>query len=120
MDDLAVWLLEQIAEDEQGAMAASPGPWTPNAEHDEVTAGDGIAVCDGFALSNNQLRATVDHIARHDPVRVLAYCAATRRLVRWVLAWPMRSAPPSSIDGVLETLALPYADRPGYRSEWRP
>lgn len=79
--DWAEFALARIAEDEAAALRASPGPWSPNAEHDEVVAVDGITVADGFALSNRQLRATVNHIARHDPARVMADCAAKRAIV---------------------------------------
>jgi hypothetical protein len=53
-------------------------------------------------------------------VRVLAECEAKRRLIRWVQQWPLRPYPPSSIDGVLELLALPYADHPDYDKARRP
>lgn len=81
MDDLVTWLQLQVAEDERQALAASPGRWHPNAERDEVLAGDDIVVCEGFALSNNQLRATVDHIVAWDPTRVLAECDAKRKII---------------------------------------
>lgn len=121
---LVPWLREQIAEDRKWATAASPGPWSSNAEGDEVMAEDGITVADGFALSNNQLRATVDHIAAWDPVRVLAECDAKLAILElhpdnaeghcrtcWPDAWPCST---------LLTLARPYAGRPGYREEWKP
>jgi hypothetical protein len=53
-----------------------------------------------------------DHIARHDPARVLAECEAKRRIA-------------TGDDGriqvsgyLLGVLALPYADHPDYREEW--
>jgi hypothetical protein len=79
--DLATRLLAAIERREQAALAASPGPWTANAEHDEVVAVDGITVADGFALSNNQLRATVDFIVDNDPTAVLLHSAAHRKIV---------------------------------------
>ncbi|MFE2164873.1 DUF6221 family protein [Streptomyces sp. NPDC059447] len=81
MDDLVQFLRARLDEDEQTARAASPGPWKPGEEHDEVVAVDDITVAEGFALSGQQLRATVDHIARHDPARVLADVAAKRMLL---------------------------------------
>ncbi|MGW4422556.1 DUF6221 family protein [Streptosporangium sp. NPDC004631] len=81
MSDLIAFFRARLDEDERWALAASPGPWSENAESDEVLAVDGITVADGFALSGNQLRATVAHIARHDPARVLAEVAAKRRLL---------------------------------------
>ncbi|MEU7741993.1 DUF6221 family protein [Nonomuraea sp. NPDC049158] len=120
MDDLIAFLRARLDEDEQEATAASPGPWKANAEQDEVLAVDDIEVATGFALSGNQLRATVRHIVRHDPTRVLREVEAKRELINWVLRWPLRPAPPSSVDGVLERLALAYVDHPDYRNEWRP
>lgn len=114
-EDLAGWLLEQIAEDERLASAASPGPWKANAEHDEVWAVDDEPVADGFALSNNQLRATVDHMVNFDPARVLVECDAKRRVVAMHTPGERdRDCP----ECTLKLLALPYADRPGYRAEW--
>lgn len=59
------------------------------------------------------------------PERVLAECEAKRRIVEAHRAWdenewqspPYFSAP---MDEVLALLALPYADHPDYREEWRP
>jgi hypothetical protein len=138
MDDLVVWLRQQLDEDERGALAASPGPWSPDAESHEVVAVDGITVADGFALSGPQLRATVEHIARHDPARVLREVEAKRRIVDEHVHEHATEAPgfgcrvcdwQGSWSGVgdggwcltLRLLALPYSDHPGYREEeWKP
>lgn len=79
--DLVTRLLAAIEAAEKLALAASPGPWTTTAEHDEVLAVDGIPVADGFALSGRQLRATVDHIIGQDPLAVLRRCAADRKIL---------------------------------------
>jgi hypothetical protein len=131
--DLDAWLLEQIAEDERLALAASPGPWKPNAERDEVLAVDDITVCDGFALGNRQLRATVDHIAEFDPFRVLAECNAKRQIIEryqfvtghgpavdHTRAMDMTVGAVAALRDILQMLALPYAERPGYLEVWRP
>lgn len=81
MSDLAEQILAAIGRVEDLALRTPPGPWHPNAEHDEVLAVDDIVVCDGFALSNRQLRATVDHIVMHDPRSVGRRCAADREIV---------------------------------------
>lgn len=59
---------------------------------------------------------TVDH-----PARALAECEAKRRIIYWL------SDPYSAVEGawvleakILPELALPYADHPDYRDEWRP
>jgi hypothetical protein len=72
VSEIADFLRARYAERRALAIAASPGPWHANAEHDEVVAEDGITVADGFALSGRQLRATVDHIAANDPTDVIA------------------------------------------------
>jgi hypothetical protein len=150
---LVEFLLARLDEREAAALAASPGPWKPNAEGDEVLAVDDILVADGFALSNRQLRATVTHIVLNDPARVLAEVAAKRRIIvahqpyeditHYSGGKPVRAMlcptcvyigddETSSGDryrtlehdeapcDTLRLLALPYADMPGYRDEWRP
>ncbi|GAA5033093.1 DUF6221 family protein [Streptomyces siamensis] len=126
-EDLARWLGEQLDEDERIALAASPGPWSANAEHDEVVAVDGIPVAEGFALSGRQLRATVDHIAAHDPARVLREIEAKRRILYLAVQLPKVTASTDLFDNnrdawaeVLKQLALSYTDRPGFREDWRP
>src|SRR5690242_13034934 len=70
-----------------------------------------------------------DHIARHDPARVLAECEAKRRIVqRHALREFFR---PGGADALcthcrdshpcadLRDLASVYADHPDYREEWR-
>lgn len=69
-----------------------------------------------------------EHIARHDPVRVLAEVEVKRRIVDehgpneyglcdvCVLNDDARRAPCPT----LRLLTLPYADHPDYRGEWRP
>jgi hypothetical protein len=61
------------------------------------------------------------HIARHDPARVLAEVVAKRRILDLftppVSEWGSETL---RLYGLAQLLALPYADRPGYREEWRP
>ena len=68
-----------------------------------------------------------DHIARHDPARVLAECEAKRRIVEIHGngdAWCDYCA--GYAEGMQDEchtgrlLALPYADHPDYREEWKP
>jgi len=68
-----------------------------------------------------------DFVERFDPARVLAECEAKRRIIgRWhETARPYSDSRQQEIhetldEEVLPLLALPYADRPGYRDEWRP
>jgi len=78
---LADFLRARYGEIRALAEAGSPGPWSVNAESDEVVAIDGITVADGFALSGRQLRATTAHIAANDPAHVLADIDAKLALV---------------------------------------
>src|SRR4029079_5641215 len=100
--DLVDWLLEQIAEDEAEARR-----WQQNIEDDHY---DGLERIDlGWK-----------------PDRVLAECEAKRRLVEF--ARDLYQLDPSDHPlirtnrqamYILRLLALPHADRPGYREEWK-
>ncbi|MFE4691250.1 DUF6221 family protein [Streptomyces sp. NPDC056749] len=130
MDELTSFLRARLAEDEATAIGARESEFCE----------DGRWVVRG-PFGDSQLLGSVQsevseailgedtddvpfplalHVARHDPARTLADVEAKRRLIDWVLRWPMRPAPPSSVNGVLELLALPYADHPDYRKDWRP
>lgn len=125
MDELVVWLSAQLDEDERIARACSGnGEW--EAEHIAIYGPDlGVEV-----------RA---HMAAHDPARVLREIDAKRRLLsehtpqtpkvrpgmeRHCLScttaqsWDEAAGQSNCL--TLRLLALPYADRPGYRKEWRP
>lgn len=98
-DDLAAWLLEQLARDEQAARAL------PN------------------AIGGLQ--------SRFSPAKLVADCEAKRRIVNDIvpavdkmdeaiaIEWGGGAAD-GTADDLLQLLALPYSDRPGYRDEWRP
>jgi hypothetical protein len=66
------------------------------------------------------------HIARWDPARVLREVEAKRRLLQQfeLRGNSVRATVVPATGGVwddlLRLLALPYADRPGYRQEWAP
>jgi len=142
MDDLIAFLRARLDEDADLALTASPGPWRPDEEHDEVLAVDDIVVAEGFALSGRQLRATVDHIARHDPARALAEIDAKRRILALHEPVILRAGggaehfnttrvcrscePPKQFPeaaypcDTIRLLALPYADHPEYQDAWRP
>ncbi|NJP93920.1 hypothetical protein HCN51_31550 [Nonomuraea sp. FMUSA5-5] len=134
MDELVMFLRARLDEDEQEALAASPGPWKANAEQDEVLAVDDIEVATGFALSGEQLRATVRHIVRHDPPRALREVASKRRIIdreveRAREGWRRRlEEHRMTFDEwaghfrweTLDLLAAAYADHPEYQEQWRP
>jgi hypothetical protein len=121
------FLQARYAEIETAALAASPGPWHLNAEHDEVIAVDDVEVCTAFALSSNQTRRTAEHIALHDPAYELKVIEANRA----ILAPYLKDAELYRQDGleftaehpqhrVVRILAAVFADHPDYRTEWTP
>lgn len=148
MDDLVTWLRGQLDEDERVAREAGPGPWMAITTRDFTGGPDsaldlggptGRVVLAGWFDDDPIRPPESEHIARWDPARVLAEVDAKRRILDEILAYE------SKIDGewgcchsaegiaagqcpdirpddihAVRLLALPYADRPGYREEWRP
>jgi hypothetical protein len=117
---LADWLLVQIEADEKIARAATPGDWFAG-DANEGTDYRPLWTVTNDAFHNpprddspwlavelhTGVRADVEHIATHDPARILAECAAKRALIEHgVEVW------------ILRILAQPYADREGWRTEW--
>lgn len=108
------------------------GVWTTG-EHamDECNV-DGIGI--RIYGEGGHTREQAVHIATWDPTRVLAECEAKRRIIAQsqnaargrdlALSGESVDGEPLvisfTLDVVLRLLALPYADRPGYREEWRP
>lgn len=119
---LADFLLARIAEDEAVALSASEdgGEWRDTGFH--------IADNDGATVAASLSRVVdSEHIARHDPARVLAECASKRRIVEYVqvvsLALDGRVSEGARCvisDQVIQMLAAVYGDHPDYREEWRP
>jgi hypothetical protein len=94
MPDLVAWLLEQIAADETAARTRTT---SYHKRHDGM---------DDCAWTS---------------ARVLAECDAKRRIVEQYA--PALDSDPDSVPlltWILELLALPYADRPGYDPSWAP
>ncbi|MGE5829800.1 MAG: DUF6221 family protein [Micromonosporaceae bacterium] len=140
MTDLVAWLRNQLDEDERVANSATSGPWDNNdpMTRDAVRApavDNWVADCryeqmGPFAVDN------ATHIARWHPPRALAEVEAARRIldlheIRRVtdeFEGKIRPEPIVWCDScdeptwcpTLRLLALPYADQPGYREEWKP
>lgn len=119
-DSLVEFLRARLDEDEQAARAAS-GPkarypyWAlsewQGREEPHSLIGQGTPehpTVLGHFTYDPIFTTHAEHIVRHDPARVLAEVEAKRRIV-FEVAMP-----------VLALLALPYADHPDYREEWRP
>lgn len=138
MSDIADFLRARYAERRELALSASPGPWRPNAEHDEILAVDGITVAEGFALSGRQLRATVDHIAANDPAGIIADLDAKLAILdehqdvneghcgtcvngHWGYPTHGGSSPQRYPCRTLRILAQPYVGHPDHEDErWAP
>lgn len=137
---LTEFLLARIAEDEEVAQwAASDRRWDYNIHNEslyEVYAGTDRCPehdiegspndCDDNPIARLEADFTYErtaligfHIARHDPARVLAECAAKRRIVDRI-EWAARvGSLTDSLLLVAQCLAHPYADHPDFDPEWR-
>ena len=135
MSDLTGFLLARIAEDVAAASLATPGPWWGNDQGWEDANGEPIIQAPYHPIDATS--QDVEHVAKWNPARVLAECEAKRRIVE---AHPDGHEPGEAVpfcstcepEGpwnpathryqcpTLRLLALPYADHPDYREEWRP
>ncbi|ANZ35240.1 hypothetical protein BBK82_03280 [Lentzea guizhouensis] len=143
LDELVVWLREQIAEDRRIAEESCDGPWHVNdAGYAEAIYGaDGTCVIGGGRWGGEApvFDSTEDalHIVRHDPRVVLAQCAAHEALLdehwdvnegdcatcvtgKWGYPTHGGSSPQRYPCKTIRIVALAYQHRPGYREEWRP
>ncbi|MGW9401456.1 DUF6221 family protein [Streptomyces sp. NPDC055642] len=138
MDDLVRWLSAQLDEDERTARATAwsastqtDNPWNAQPPRHEGEGWTVWAKVGRFLMFRDLEEADARHIAEHDPARVLREIDAKRRVLDWYkqrAAVDSRGEDPddyenvtgSTLETVVQMLALPYADRPGYREEWRP
>lgn len=140
-NSLVEFLLARIEEDEASARAAvgndGPPTWLqdnadgvygvrPDVDWDEVCQSHTYGVpneCDfnptacGVSGTDDPVldHVRAEHIARHDPARILAECAAKRQVISIVASWRQYRQ-----RQVLQPLASVYADHPDCRDEWRP
>lgn len=157
MEDLVRWLSAQLDEDQriarEAAMAIGRTGYEngvlvdPPARFGDDLAADGaqwapsyhkvmrkrlkpdekrrtVAECGGFGA-----RPVADHVAEHDPARVLREIDSKRKLVAAIVEAveafdgmdPMTTLiDPDLGDDLLKQLAEPYDHRPGFQEEWRP
>lgn len=148
-DELINFLRARLDEDKAAARDATPGPWWHNPgkqwlgpeafEKYDLRQGEEFvgyggphpftgAVCSTGPASNMQGMKDAEHIARHDPARVLREVEAKQEFVR-AYEGRLAEVKGGSMIGdltdeyealVLPLLALPYSDHPDYRTEWRP
>lgn len=139
MDDLVAFLRAQLDEDEALARAATngTGEWwwdhgygdmcnDPTCPYGELTdrpgpedTHGGTVLMDVHGYDIKEPWQGADHIARHDPARVLREVEAKQRIVDRY-AWLREHGDTGGAAWVLPLLALPYADHPDYRPEWAP
>ncbi|MFF5404590.1 DUF6221 family protein [Streptomyces misionensis] len=149
MDDLVEFLRARLDHDEQVAREATVGPWrnAPTARRHLTASGRSeeavfaappdtgalIVATTGEASERRNL-VNAEHIARHDPARVLAEVEAKRRIVRALESaevalrntepgkepYELMTGSVNSLRAVVQMLASVYADHPDYRAEWRP
>lgn len=132
MDDLTQWLSAQLDEDDRITLAADHGPWECKnlGRHDQAavsTSGGPTAL---IQLGGARAAANGVYVARHDPARALVESAIKRRVVDEYDACAAWAQMPDAAEAfryraeayreVLKNFAELYADRPGYREEWRP
>ncbi|WP_416476984.1 DUF6221 family protein [Streptomyces sp. LKA04] len=129
MVELVVWLRAQLDEDERIARAATAGPWTQSGIGEYgwgvsfSVPGAGVEADD-----SDQGRADADHIAEHDPARVLREIDAKRLAIdhyQRIFQHAVDGADSyvriaAALSRQIQIMASVYADRPGYRQSWRP
>ena len=134
--DLVEWLLAQLDEDERIARAAggrSEQAWEADLSGKDpaglpswpvavryVTDGRLRGAVANLPVTNERSEDRMVHIAAHDPARVLREIDAKRRTLGRILSHAAVMGQDDVHEDVLRLLALPYADRSGYREEWRP
>lgn len=145
MDDLVTWLGEQLDADEHAALTWPEGRrrWALAGQRTVRYDNGGDKTMYTVNVNDDPpqweqirvMRATaqeVDHIVRWDPTRVLAEVEAKRAILRMhepvgVNVGFQRNAYTACVRdddrwpcADVRALALPYADRPGYRPNWTP
>ena len=126
---LAAWLLERLAEDEAAAKAAAEAPWTFIAGVDaSLVQVDPAAIREekwryghlGHVATTSHDAGYAEHIARHDPARVLADVEAKREVVEILefIRWAGEHWAVMEAEKALRALAKPYAGAEGWQEEW--
>jgi hypothetical protein len=127
-DELSNFLRARL--DEDAELAASGETWSAFDETQGTRRVDVDHSIERVVACTRSWRGL--HIARHDPAHVLAEVEAKRRILSEVV--PEIDGMEDRIDGewgvgdpteresvaLLRLLALPYADHPDYRQEWKP
>lgn len=127
MDDLVQWLSEQLDEDERIARATDGTVFGLQLEWFALPEDEAfwkVTNHKGHLVARQLGPADAEHIAAHDPARVLREIDAKRQLLALhgegasdLFCGHCEHEPPCP---TLRLVTLPYSDRPGYREDWRP
>ncbi|MEV7112353.1 DUF6221 family protein [Streptomyces anulatus] len=119
MDDLVQFLRQRLDDDEQTARAAHAPNWSTDGRTGLYYGVEDSWMTDALTTTD------ADHIAHHDPTRVLREVDAKRSLLD--LAERARDYHETFVNGfaaalenTLRLYALPHADHPDYQDDWRP
>lgn len=133
-DDLVAFLRAQFDDEERVARyAGGTGGWELGACIDAAEPGTTEwQVCEGrYPVAHVRGNTRAGHVARHDPARVLRDVEAKRAILNehrpgrsfrddgkpvCAQCRKSRTYPCTTV----RLLALPYAEQPGYREEWKP
>lgn len=141
MSDLVNWMRAQLDADADAANIISSGGYVPQTWHAGPAGPGHVGVLlfaedrvigdppgcversdEPFAVVIGG-RAEYAHIVCWDPARAIAEIDAKRRVLELYEVSASRQINPDGwelMKHAVRALALPYADRPGYREEWRP
>lgn len=131
MDDLVQFLCVRLAEDKQGALAATDGPWYVlgggDSEYAVHTEPGGLPTAADIASTayyggGVYERADAEHIARHNPARVLAEVGAKGAVIGlYELAIEHHQCVAArAYRDVLRLFSVAYADHPDFTKDWAP
>lgn len=122
MDELIAFLNARLDEDEAAAKAAWRGDgWRHENMPDEVWTGRSAPGHTPIPIAKAWDQPTAEHIARHDPARVLADVAAKRAVIAACAHnLEYEDYGYTLAERVLRALALPYAEHEDYKPHWRP
>ena len=130
------FLEARIAEDERVARDATQGRWEVVPTRGDQPKVQEVGRDAWLAITSSDpgvpRDANAQHIARHDPARVLAECAAKRAILEHAnkatevekefddYEWQgtVERSEPWIGDAILLALAAVYKDHPDYREEW--
>ena len=115
---LTEFLLARIAEDEEVAQSATPGRWEQDSGW-SITAPPPEDWCGPNVVVETKQRNDAEFIASHNPARVLAECAAKRKVVANHLRYNPGQSGYGASRYAVACLAMTY-DHPDYQAEWMP